>query len=52
MSWFWYKMLNDERTMVICPMSDGTVVSGYADSIPEYLAWLAEGNTPEPWQPE
>lgn len=19
---------------------------------PEFVAWLAEGNTPEPWQPE
>ena len=51
MNWFYYiSPLNSER-LVIKQNNDGTTTSGVETSCPEYLAWVAEGNEPEPWQP-
>lgn len=33
-------------------VSDEQVISGLASESVEYLAWVAEGNTAEQWQPE
>lgn len=52
MTWMTYTTPFSDREMVICINEDGSSVSGYADSIPEYLAWLAEGNTAEEWNPD
>jgi hypothetical protein len=52
MKWMTYTTPFSDRQMAICFMDDGSSISGYADSIPEYQAWLEEGNTAEPWQPE
>jgi hypothetical protein len=49
--WRTYKSLVGEE-LAICFLPDGTVVSGLASAIPEYQAWLAEGNEPEEWAPE
>ncbi len=33
-------------------VSDEKITSGLAAESVEYLAWVAEGNTAKPWQPE
>lgn len=49
MKWYKYGTSDDGRILVLCKPNESTVISGFADSIPEYLAWLAEGNEPEEW---
>jgi hypothetical protein len=39
-----------ERTVVVKVDDDG-VISWISEFNPEYLAWVAEGNTPEEWNP-
>ena len=50
MTWHYYTAPLTGETLVICQKQDGTVVSGKPEGLPEYLEWLAEGNTPEPWE--
>lgn len=50
--WMTYKMPFNDKEMVICVSDDGSSVSGVASSMPDFQKWLAEGNTPEPWNPE
>lgn len=52
MNWYTYKALITGETLVLCHHDDGSVTSGKPDSFPEYLAWVAEGNVAEEWQPE
>ena len=40
-------VLSGRRTIVI--VEDG-VMRWTTEENPDYLAWLAEGNTPEPWE--
>lgn len=51
MKWMTYTTPFSDEIMVICIKEDGTSISGIASSIPEYSAWLDEGNTPEEWNP-
>ena len=47
----WYKTttaLGDEIAVGVEP---DRVTSGLASEMPDYLAWVAEGNTPEEWNP-
>jgi len=42
-----------EKKHVIIDFDDGSFESfPMEDDNPRYQQWLAEGNTPEPWQPE
>lgn len=44
----------DGQPFTIVMLEDGAQITQY-DENPvwqEYLAWVAEGNTPEEWQPE
>jgi hypothetical protein len=52
MTWYTYKSPQSEQIFVMCRIDEDTVVSGVAEQTPEYLAWVAEGNTAEEWQPE
>ena len=51
----WY-VLQDEKSDVVVQVTDGVVSSVPKDEADSdyqaYLAWLAEGNTPEPWPTE
>ena len=47
-----YKFLNQEQTIVGRIDDDGLMRSnGFADSWPEYLYWIEEGNEPLPPDP-
>lgn len=50
--WFKYKTIFNDDELVLCEKDDGTVISGHPDSLPEYQAWLADGNTPGEWTPK
>ena len=52
MGWMTYTTVFDDRQMVIRFFDDGSVVSGIAEFMPEYLAWVAEGNTATEYSPE
>jgi hypothetical protein len=49
----WYKYNNpfNDEEIVITVRDDGAVWSGIAEHMPEYLAWVADGNTATDWQP-
>ena len=49
MTWYIYKSVFSEETFVLNKLDDDTVVSGIAEHMPAYLAWVAEGNTAEEW---
>ncbi len=49
--WYIHKAPLSDNLVAVCRLDDNTVISGLVDSMPEYLAWLAEGNTPEEWNP-
>ena len=51
MMWYTYTTPFDDTVRVLCKMDELTVVSGIAEFMPEYLAWVAEGNTAEEWNP-
>jgi len=44
--------LSEERVIIIYDNGTSMSVPDDAAEWSQYLAWLAEGNTPEPWQPE
>lgn len=51
-----YYLLQDQTRISIIANHDGRWMSIPDDpantDYQQYLAWLAEGNTPEPWNPE
>jgi hypothetical protein len=49
--WRTYKSLTGDE-LAICFLPDGVTISGLASEMPEYQAWLAEGNEPEEWTGE
>jgi len=51
MEYFVYQSLTAGKQIL---RSDGVWISQVEHNplYEQYLAWLAEGNTPEPWQPE
>ena len=51
MGWMVYTTAFDNRQMAIRFFEDGSVVSGVAEFMPDYLAWVAEGNIAEEWNP-
>ncbi len=50
-NWMTYTSLNGDE-LAICFLPNGVVVSGRASEMPDYQAWLAEGNEPQEWNPE
>jgi hypothetical protein len=52
----WYVGTNSFGEELFVCVSDGNLKSCLSDpdnsDYQQYLEWLAEGNTPEPWQPE
>jgi hypothetical protein len=50
--WYTYTTPFDNTVKVLCKIDDNTVISGIAEHMPEYLAWIEEGNEAEEWQPE
>lgn len=52
MKWMTYTTPLNDQQMVVCFMDDGSTISGIAATLAEYQAWLAEGNTPEEWNPD
>jgi hypothetical protein len=41
--------MGDEIAVCVYP---DKVVSGLASEMPEYLEWIAKGNTPQEWPPQ
>lgn len=52
MKWMTYTTPFSDELMAVCINDDGSSTSGIASALPEYLAWLAEGNEPEEWNLE
>ena len=48
----WYKTTSSMGETIVIYVSEDYTISGYPDALPDYLAWIDEGNTPEPWEPE
>jgi hypothetical protein len=52
----WYVGTNSFGEELFVCVSDGNLKSCLSDpdnsDYQQYLEWVAEGNTPEPWQPE
>lgn len=51
MTWYTYSLPMNDSILVMKRVDESTVVSGIAEFMPEYLAWVAEGNTAEEWNP-
>jgi len=49
--WYTYKTMFSEETLVLSIGEDGSSTSGIPEFMPDYLAWVAEGNTAEEWNP-
>jgi hypothetical protein len=47
----WYKTKTSTGEEVAVLVMDDQVLSGLASEMPDYLAWVAEGNTAEEWNP-
>lgn len=44
--------ISNGKISIIHRTSDGDCWLGLGEQDPDYLTWVAEGNTPEPWNPE
>lgn len=52
MKWYTYQVLMSDEVLVLSISDDGVITSGKPESLPEYQAWIAEGNEPEEWSAE
>lgn len=48
----WYVTKNSFGQEIAIGLNENKSISGLAEAIVEYQQWIAEGNTPEQWNPD